>query len=49
MMVDLAGREPALSQAVVIPGERSEDPESIVMRCALRWIPELRGYAACPE
>ena len=38
----------------VIPGERSEDPESIEGHarirkgCSLEWIPEQRGCAACP-
>jgi hypothetical protein len=29
--------------------QRSGAPESIVEFNALRWIPELRGFAACPE
>jgi len=29
--------------------ERSGTPESIVELGALRWIPELRRFAACPE
>jgi len=30
------------------PGRPQVDPGSIVKLGALRWIPDLRGFAACP-